>query len=286
MLRRCLGMPQHAEACLNMLQHASTCFSMLQHEAYESMPPHCCYHHYCQSQRWLTAFQKQDRHDAKENIKTVSRLVQSFERTAIRSLAALVGSGMYKIYADSVHRAIGIGDDASALARGAVRDDPDDDDALGAVVSLGSSLIEKTACSMRRHNEFFDLFAAAVASEIVWADATNGTRSMPNHLCQRLSDKKLEALVNLARTISSANPVFNRDIVGMPLMEMTGSMCVTRGVLVVCPGSLSSTYVLDIEPPRGAAPGAPLDLSNVRTITVTQIMEDEIFKPARGAARR
>jgi hypothetical protein len=32
----------------------------------------------------------QDRHDAKDNIKTVSRMVQSFERTTIRSVASAV----------------------------------------------------------------------------------------------------------------------------------------------------------------------------------------------------
>jgi hypothetical protein len=38
----------------------------------------------------------------------------------------------------------------------------------------------------------------------------------------------------------------------------------------VCPGSESATYVLDIEPQKG-----PLDLSKVRTITITQVLEDQ-----------
>ena len=59
------------------------------------------------------------------------------------------------------------------------------------------------------------------------------------------------------RTIYAKRLVFNTNVVGMPLMDMTGSMCVARGVLVVCPSCQSATYVLDIEQPHGAPPGAP-----------------------------
>ena len=200
----------------------------------------------------------EDRHDAKDTVKTVSRMVQSFERTAIRSAATLVSAGQYPSYKAAVQQAFSIEEDEGSVE-----------------LAVGSSRIETTACSMRRDADVFDLFAAAVAAEIVWADATNGTRSMPNHLCQRLLDKKKEAVLNLVRTIYAKRLVFNTDVVGMPLMDMTGSMCVARGVLVVCPSCQSATYVLDIEQPHGAPPGAPLDLSKVRTITITQVMQDE-----------
>jgi hypothetical protein len=78
------------------------------------------------------------------------------------------------------------------------------------------------------------------------------------------------------RTIRACNGHIDQDAVGMPLMETNGSMCVTRGVLVVCPGSECATYVLDIEPQKGA-----LDLGKVRTITITQVMEDQnVMQPA------
>jgi hypothetical protein len=55
----------------------------------------------------------------------------------------------------------------------------------------------------------------------------------------------------------------------MPLMEINGSMCVAKGVLVVCPGNQSATYVLDIKGEDA------LDLSNVRTITITKFVKDD-----------
>jgi hypothetical protein len=198
--------------------------------------------------------QWEDRHDAKEIIKTVSRMVQSFERTAIRSVALFVDAAPYNGYKDEVQEALNLnsGDDEN---------NP---------LSVGSSEIERTACSLRRDKNYFDLFAAVVAAEIIWADATNGTRAMPKHLCERLLGKKQEAMINFVRTIRARRGGIVTDTVGMPLMETNGSMCVARGVLVVCPGSESATYVLDIEPQKG-----PLDLSKVRTITITQVLEDQ-----------
>jgi hypothetical protein len=205
--------------------------------------------------------QWEDRHDAKDSVKTVSRMVQSFERTAIRSVTGIVSASPYTIYRDSVQTAF-------ALDRHEEGD--------GTADTVGSCQIESTACWLRRNDQLFDLFAAAVANEIIWADATNGTRSIAMHLCERLLNKKNEALVNIARTIHAQAAVFQRDEVGMPLMEMNGSMCVARGVLVVCPGSQSATYVLDVEQPHGADPAAPLDLTNVRNITITHVMNDSL----------
>ena len=194
--------------------------------------------------------QWEDRHDAKDNVKTVSRMVQSFERTAIRSIALFVDAAPYNLYKNEVQQALRLELNANDQN-----------------LSVGSSQIEQTACSLRRDKNFFDLFAAVVAAEIIWADATNGTRAMPKHLCDRLQGKKNEAMVNFVRTIRSLGGVIAPDTVGMPLMETNGSMCVTRGVLVVCPGSECATYVLDIEQ-QG-------DLSKVRTITITQVMDEE-----------
>ena len=94
--------------------------------------------------------QWEDRHDAKDNIKTVSRMVQSFERTAIRSVAALVSVAPYTRYKDSVQSAFALD-----------RRDGDDD-------TVGSCQIENTACWLRRNDQLFDLFATAVAAEIIW----------------------------------------------------------------------------------------------------------------------
>jgi hypothetical protein len=94
------------------------------------------------------------------------------------------------------------------------------------------------------------------------------------HLCERLMNKKNEALLNLARTIYAQDATFVNDDVGMPLMEMDGSMCVSRGVLVVCPGGHSATYVLDIEQPHAADGDGTLDLTNVRNITITHVVQN------------
>ena len=188
--------------------------------------------------------------------------MQSFERTTIRSVASAVSVAPYTRYKDAVQTAF-------ALNRPAVSSASDDADAD----TVGSCQIESTACWLRRNDQLFDLFATAVAAEIIWADSTNGTRTIPMHLCERLMNKKNEALLNLARTIYAQDATFAPDDVGMPLMEMDGSMCVSRGVLVVCPGGQSATYVLDIEQPHAAADGT-LDLTDVRTITITRVMSD------------
>ena len=214
----------------------------------------------CASAGLITPLHSQDRHDAKDNIKTVSRMVQSFERTTIRSVASAVSVAPYTRYKDAVQAAFALNRPAPAGA---------DDDAD----TVGSCQIESTACWLRRNDQLFDLFATAVATEIIWADSTNGTRTIPMHLCERLMNKKNEALLNLARTIYAQDATFVPDDVGMPLMEMDGSMCVSRGVLVVCPGGQSATYVLDIEQPHAAADGT-LDLTDVRTITITRVMAD------------
>ena len=205
----------------------------------------------------------EDQHDAKDAVKTVSRMVQSFERTAIRSMATLVGTTTYNRYKDSVFNALNLGNEGAGV------DAAEDEDADGSrTMSVVSSRIEKNACAIRRDDRFFDLFAALVAAEIILADATNGSRVVPQHLCQRLVDKKTEATLNMVRTIYSYNQRFIDDDIGMPLMEINGSMCVARGLLVVCPGNQSATYVLDIQGDAAA------DLSNVRTITVTKFVKD------------
>jgi hypothetical protein len=209
----------------------------------------------------------EDQHDTKDAVKTVSRMVQSFERTAIRSMATLVGTSGYTRYKDAVFVALNIGEEGAGIPQ---NEEEEENHHIGAhVISMVSSQIEKNACAIRRDDRFFDLFAALVASEIILADATNGSRVVPQHLCQRMVDKKLENTLNMVRTIFGYKPNFIDDGIGMPLMEINGSMCVAKGVLVVCPGNQSATYVLDIKGEDA------LDLSNVRTITITKFVKDD-----------
>lgn len=196
--------------------------------------------------------QWEDRHNTKDIVKTVSRMVQSFERVAIRGVVGLAALPQYGSYRGAVETAV------------QARPIGEDDDGVS---SVGSDAIDVVACSMRRHDNFFDLLAASVAAEIVWADATNGTRSMARHIYERLEEKKREATLNLMRGIHSFTPRFDTDTVGLPLMKATANMCVSSGVLVVCPGMQSATYILDME--------EEMDLNNVRTITITRVVRED-----------
>lgn len=203
--------------------------------------------------------QWEDKHDAKENVKTVSRLLQSFERTAIRTLIT-------RVKCDSAM------DTYKNKVLELLHDTNDDDDEIEAA---GTDVISVTANTIRRSNKLFDVFAAVVASHISYSDATNGTRNTTNHMC-KLLEKKMTDVCNIM--IRAVNQIqkdeFIRDTIGLPLMDIDGSMCISRGVLVVCPGSVSATYVLDIEPQRGESP-ASLDLSNVKTINILQVLDEK-----------
>ena len=200
----------------------------------------------------------EDKHDAKENVKTVSRILQSFERVAIRYLVSRCHDNAFDHCRENVLRHLNI--------RG------QDLEYENADTATNPSVLANT---FRRNDTLFDTFAAVVASQITWADATNGTRNTTNIICTHLKEKMDLAATIMIRVLNSFEDAIPLDNLGLPLTEIDGNMCVSKGVLVVCPGQETATYILDIEPrPGDEHRGMMMDLSNVKTISISQYLEE------------
>ena len=201
-----------------------------------------------------------DKHGAQDLVKTVSRMVQSFERTALSSILGLLMQPMCRSYRAPVQLLI---DPQFIITEAA---------AAGGGQEGQKASITSVACTLRRSDRVFHLFAATVATEIIWAEATNGSRNTTQHLCRQMEERRKDAGLMLLRELALLKTDdLPHDTLGLPLMQINASMCVCRGVLVVMPGSTSATYILDI------AEGVQ-DLSNVRNITITRVLDEPIPK--------
>ena len=190
----------------------------------------------------------EDNYDSRDNVKTVSRLIQSFERIAVRSIVDRLD-----------------GDDSMSSYKYIV-------EAHFRRLSQQSGDIDTTriAHALRRANAVFDLFALLVAMEISWSDVTSGTRNLTMSLTEQIMKKRSEAINGIIRRIfrltETQIPV---DTVGLPLMGVNYNLCVSKGVLLVGPGSTNATYVLDIKGFVNSVTGS-LDLTGVKTIVISK----------------
>jgi len=190
----------------------------------------------------------EDAHDSKEDVKTVSRIVQSFEHVAVRQIMNFCESVSGQNYSRVIvmlHR----------LRK-----------SCG-----GQENVMCLANSFRRSEEVYDLFANVVACEINWADGTNGSKNLSIYANKQLEYKKENALIKMMHGLDKAAEV-PRDEVGLPLMNIDFNICVSRGVLLVGSNSTSATYVLDIDGHMDAH--GNLDLSGIKTIRVVQTFDD------------
>jgi hypothetical protein len=196
----------------------------------------------------------EDRHGAKDIVKTISRMVQSFERAAIAALQHRLTTGECADYEQIVKTMI----------------DP---------AELGNNAsVTSVACTLRRSDAVFHLFAAMVASHIIQAEAVNGTRNTSQHMCRHLDIQCTVSAMALVRALHLIGPdMMRHDNLGMPLMNINASMCVCRGVLVVMPGGTSATYILDLA-------DDVTDLTGVRNIRISHVVEGAAPAAAVGAA--
>ena len=81
-----------------------------------------------------------------------------------------------------------------------------------------------------------------------------------------MEEKRDEAYALLIRKLNSLDDLLH-DKIGLPLMEINASMCVSKGVLVVMPGSMSATYILDLEEGLN-------DIANVKQIKIVRVVQD------------
>lgn len=195
----------------------------------------------------------EDQHGSKDIVKTVSRMVQSFERSALSYLITVLDGPACRSYSSTVRSLV---DPAHVYLVGE-----------GEAEGPNAPDITSVACTLRRSRDIFHLFAAVVAADIIWAEATNGARNTTIYMCKQLDEKRRESAMGLIRGLYALRTDLPHDTMGMPLMHINASMCVCRGVLVVMPGSVSATYILDI------ADGTS-DLTNVKHIRITHVLEE------------
>jgi len=193
--------------------------------------------------------QWEDMYDSKEDVKTISRVVQSFERVAVRQLVNFCKSVQGQHYTR-----------VSLLMNRFFRDSADPTIA---------------ANSLRRSCTCFDLFANLVACEINWADCTNGSRNLSIYANKLLESKKENALLKFIHTLDAQHAKdMEVDTIGIPLMDVNFNICISHGVLVVGPNSTRATYVLDIQDDGKGGVGEHIDLTAIQNIQVLQIFSD------------
>jgi hypothetical protein len=196
----------------------------------------------------------QEDEDVRENVKTVSRLIQSFERVAVRAVRQELANNpamnayMYRV-----------------------------DDQLKRLQGEHPNDVTPICHSLQRSDAMFDLFAMSVAMEITWADATSGSRNLSVKLTDEIKYRRKSASIEIIRRLGDVDfgtDAIDLDEVGLPLMKVNYNLCISRGVLLVGPNSTNATYVLDIEGSTDSH--GVLDLTGVKTITITQEYSGEI----------
>jgi hypothetical protein len=171
----------------------------------------------------LTQWDQSEDGALRENLQTVSRLVQSFEKKAVLSLLNLLQSGGVNSPIAQQH--------------------------LNRLKGTPSGDLDPIAHALRRAPHTYFAFASLVASELLLAEASNGSRNISINMSRRMDNDRFTCintmLDNLQKATAAALP---RDTVGLPLMDLTCNVCVSKGVLVVAnKRSSQATYVLDIE---------------------------------------
>ncbi len=172
----------------------------------------------------LTDWEDKSSNSAKETVKTVSRVVQSFEKKAVRNILNLLESG-------SVNKAQAL----NHLNR--LRGGPYGD-------------ISDIAHTLRRSTITYDTFANLVAAEILFSDGTNGSRNTSIHLSKRLDfERQMSAMtmIDVLQRVTNQT-MLPKDALGLPLMQTDCKVCVSNGVLVVCGDEAEkATYILNIQ---------------------------------------
>ena len=192
----------------------------------------------------------EDKVDENESVKTVSRLVQSFERVAARSINSAMEEGWASDYGNARQH-------------------------MGRLQQQGGSDGITVLChALRRHDTMFDLFAAVVALEMSWTDATNGSRNTPIYMCRQMEANKQDAVILFVRALDAILQRIDADRVGIPLMRLNCNMCVSsNGVLIMGKDSTDAVYVLDMINSFNA--NGHVDLSNVKTIHITGTFDEK-----------
>jgi len=200
----------------------------------------------------------EDRKNGREAIKTVSRMVQSFEKKAVLNLLSLLESGTIQNPAALHH--------LNRLKQGAGDVDP-------------------ITHALRRAPYTYVAFAALVAAELLLSEGTNGSRNTTINMSRRMDMEKFNAVNTMLDKLQKATAaLLPRDTVGLPLMQTTYNVCISRGVLVVSGKSTKATYVLDIDNLDEVIAGASSRRKKGVIQITAQIFDDETALEEKGSS--
>ena len=167
-------------------------------------------------------------HGAKDCVKTVSKMVQSFEKKAVLTVLNLLSNQTIKT-------------SNAAIALQHIQR------LQGSHASSGD--VDSVTHALRRAKHTYLAFANLVAAEILFSEATNGSRNTSIHMSRRMDLEKFSAINTLIDVLYRAYVnALPRDTMGIPLMKVQANVCVSKGVLVVASKAhQKATYILDID---------------------------------------
>ena len=160
---------------------------------------------------------------ARESVKTVSRMVQSFEKKAVMALLGLLQAGSIR--------------NPMALQH------------LQRLRGSSAGDVDVIAHSLRRSPHTYVAFASLVASELILSEANSGSKNISINTARRMDLEKFNAVNTMLDILQRATAsTLPRDALGLPLMKTNAHVCISKGVLVVAnQKSTQATYILEIE---------------------------------------
>lgn len=161
----------------------------------------------------------------RESVKTVSRMVQSFEKKAVMTLLSLLQSGSMR------------SSNSAALHH------------LQRLRNTATSDIDSIAHSLRRSPHTYIAFASLVAAELVLSEANSGSKNISINTARRMDQERFHCVNTMLDVLNSATPAtLPKDTLGLPLMQTNSHICISKGVLVVAnQNATQATYILEIE---------------------------------------
>ena len=198
----------------------------------------------------IKKLQKWEESDAKNSVKTVSRVVHSFEQMAIRRLFTTLQGLKRPAALANLTRLCSSPANPTDLSNG----------------------MSPAAHALRRSALTRDMLVSLVTVEILIANGIGQNGSINQR--KALNSQRDVATFQLINALEECPPYrLPRDTIGLPLMYVNCNLCVQKGILVVTNGN-TATYILDID---NEGEEVSENFESITTINITHV-----FKEAEG----
>jgi len=191
-----------------------------------------------------------EKQDAAEPVKTVSRVIQSFEKTAVRSMLS---------YTTLV---------------------PGGSTAEHAMLALVSNTGDvDTAChTLRRCDATYDLFAKLVVSELHLQEGLSASKNISIFATKTLIQARNAALERMITCLESLPPM-QRDTVGIPIMNINRNVIVGKQTILCVNQEDQAIFILQV---AGGALTAE-KIKDLKTIHVLQVVAESETKSQKAS---